>query len=260
MTRFDHDAWLRSFRPRQDHETQVVCLPHAGGSASFYLPFAEKLSPVADVLAVQYPGRQDRGHEPCVDDLATLADLIAEALAPLADRRIVLFGHSMGAMLAFELARRVPTAHLFVSGRRAPSCWRDERVHQRDDDGLIAAMQELNGTNSALLHNKKILRMVLPAVRADYRAAETHRYADGPGVTAPTSVLLGDDDPMVTLDEARAWQLHTAGTTQLHVLPGGHFYLVDHWPHIARLVEDEVLETATPSTTKPAGRSGKWPN
>lgn len=246
MIRSDQDTWLRSFAPNPDSEIQVVCLPHAGGSASFYLPFVQELSPVAEVLAVQYPGRQDRRHEPCIDNLVALADRIAEVLAPRPDRQTVLFGHSMGATLAFELARRIPTAHLFVSGRRAPSCWRDERVHQQDDHGLIAAMQALNGTSSALFHDEKILRIVLPAVRADYRAAETYRYAEGPAITTSISVFLGDDDPMVTLDEAHAWQLHTSGTTELHVLPGGHFYLVNSWPRIADLVREKVRELASP--------------
>lgn len=246
MTRFDQGAWLRSFLPNPDSEIQVVCMPHAGGSASFYLPFVKELSSVADVLAVQYPGRQDRRHEPCIDNLVALADRIAEVLAPHLDRQTVLFGHSMGATLAFELARRIPTAHLFASGRRAPSCWRDERVHQQDDKGLIAEMQALNGTSSALFQDEKILRMVLPAVRADYRAAETYRYAEGPEITTSISVFLGDSDPMVSLDEARAWQLHTAGTTELHVLPGGHFYLVDHWPRIADLVRNKLRDLASP--------------
>ncbi|KOV78034.1 thioesterase II family protein [Nocardia sp. NRRL S-836] len=246
MTRFDQDTWLRSFAPNPDSEIQVVCMPHAGGSASFYVPFAEELAPVADVLAVQYPGRQDRRHEPCIDDLGTLANRVAEALTPHLDRRTILFGHSMGATLAFEVARRTSAAHLFASGRRAPSCWRDERVHQRDDQGLIAEMQALNGTGSALLQNEKILRMVLPAVRADYRAAETYRYAEGPDITSSISVVVGDDDPMVTLDEAHAWQRHTTGTTELHVLPGGHFYLADHWPRVAGLVRDKVRELRSP--------------
>ncbi|HEX7306757.1 thioesterase II family protein [Lentzea sp.] len=247
MTRSAADTWLRGFSPRPDSAVQIVCLPHAGGSASFYLPFAEELSPVADVLAVQYPGRQDRRHEPCIDDLVTLADRAAEALAPRLDRPTILFGHSMGATLAFEVARRTPVAHLFASGRRAPSCWRDERVHQSDDRGLIAEMQVLNGTSSALFQNEKILRMVLPAVRADYRAAETYRYAEGPGITAPISVAVGDEDPLVTLDEARAWHRHTTGTTELHVLPGGHFFLEDHWPRVCNLVRDKVREVGSSS-------------
>ncbi|MEU7474497.1 alpha/beta fold hydrolase [Lentzea sp. NPDC042327] len=240
MSRPGQDAWLRGFSPSPDSEVRVVCFPHAGGSASYYVPFAEQLSPVADVLAVQYPGRQDRRHEPCIDDIAVLADRVAEVLAPHLDRPTIYFGHSMGATLAFEVARRTTAAHLFASGRRAPSCWRDERVHQRDDDGLIAEMRALNGTSSALLQHEKILRMVLPAVRADYRAAETYRYAEGPDLTAPVTVLVGDDDPLVTLDEARAWQRHTTGTTELHVLPGGHFFLEDQWPRITGLVGDEV--------------------
>jgi surfactin synthase thioesterase subunit len=100
--------------------------PHAGGSASFYLPVSRALAPVADVIALQYPGRQERRKEKCLDSIDEMADRMAEILVPLADRPLVFFGHSMGALIAFEIARRlaeqgIVRRHLFASGRRAPS-------------------------------------------------------------------------------------------------------------------------------------------
>lgn len=116
--------WFRNYGPAPDACVRLVCLPHAGGSASFYFPLARALSPKIEVLAVQYPGRQDRHAEPCVQNIEDMADRIAEALGPWTDRPYALFGHSMGAMVGFEVARRMEASgkgplELFVSGRQA---------------------------------------------------------------------------------------------------------------------------------------------
>ncbi|MGW2572262.1 thioesterase II family protein [Streptomyces sp. NPDC001537] len=223
-------AWVRRFHPAPEAPHRMVCFPHGGGSASFYFPVARALAPDVDVLAIQYPGRQDRRHEPCVDSVHGLADALVEELRDWFDRPVSFFGHSLGASVAYEVARRFEQRgqvlhHLFVSGRRAPSIVRDERVHLLDDEGLIEDITRLSGTDSRVLGDPHILRMVLPSIRADYRAAETYRPAPGPLLSCPLTALTGDDDPRVTLDEARAWAEHSAGPFDLKVFPGGHFYL-----------------------------------
>ncbi|WTW99075.1 alpha/beta fold hydrolase [Streptomycetaceae bacterium NBC_01309] len=247
----DPAAWIRRFHPAADGLPRLVAFPHAGGSASFWFPLSAALRGRADVLSVQYPGRQDRRTEAPVEDIGRLADLSAEAIAgglgtataPDDDRPpvpLVLFGHSMGAVLAFEVARRLardphaaatPTA-LVVSGRRSPDRHRDERVHTYDEASLIAELRSLSGTDSAVLEDEELLRMVLPALRADYRAVETYRYAPDPAGRAalrcPITVLTGDADPKVSVDEAAAWRDHTTGEFALHTFSGGHFYLTGH--------------------------------
>ncbi|MFJ6053819.1 thioesterase II family protein [Streptomyces sp. NPDC092307] len=226
----DENLWMRQFHPAPGAKVRLVCLPHAGGSAPYFFPVSKALSPALDVVAVQYPGRQDRRDEPGIDNIADLADAVTDALLPWADRPLIIFGHSMGATLAFEVALRleakgiVPLA-VFASGRRAPSRHRDERVHLRSDDDLIREIQSLSGTQAAVLGDEEILRMVLPAIRSDYKAAETYRYETGPKLQAPIQAHFGVDDPKVSADEARAWEEHTTGTFELQTYPGGHFYL-----------------------------------
>lgn len=99
--------WFRLFSSAPDAAVRLLCLPHAGGSASFYFPVAQALSPSVEVLAVQYPGRQDRRMEPLIDDIHTLADRITEELSAYRDKPLALFGHSMGAVLGFEVAQRL---------------------------------------------------------------------------------------------------------------------------------------------------------
>ena len=226
----DTDLWIRRFHPRPDAAVRLVCFPHAGGSASFYFPVSKALESVADVLAVQYPGRQDRLTEPCFDTVEAMADAVTEALMPWTDRPLALFGHSMGASLAYEVAyrleaRSVMPVALFASGRRAPSTHRDETVHLRDDDGLIAEIRALSGTNSQVLQDEEVLRMVMPAIRNDYKAAETYRWRPTDPIQAPIHVHIGEDDPKVDANEARAWERHTSGRFSLTSHPGGHFYL-----------------------------------
>ncbi|WP_344866597.1 thioesterase II family protein [Planomonospora alba] len=237
--------WIRRFNPAEGARARLVCFPHAGGSASFYFPLAQTMPPSVEVVAVQYPGRQDRRHERPIDDIAELADRIAGELAPWTDLPLALFGHSLGATLAFEVARRLERSGtvpigLFASGRRAPSRHRDERVHQGDDRALLAQLKRLNGTDAQVFGDEEVVRMILPALRSDYRAAETYRYRPGPRLSCPVYALTGDDDAMVTVEEASAWGEHTSGPFELRVYPGGHFFLTAHAASIRDLVSHHI--------------------
>ncbi|MCR6487192.1 alpha/beta fold hydrolase [Amycolatopsis sp. OK19-0408] len=238
-------AWIRRFHPAPSATARLVCFPHAGGSASYFHPVSAALSPAVEVLAVQYPGRQDRHTEPLVDDLFVLADGLAEVLAAETAGPVAFFGHSMGASLAFEVARRLEPRGtrllgLFVSGRRAPTAARDERTHEKDDEGLLAEVKRLSGTDAQVLENDELVRMVLPALRSDYKAAELYHYRPGADVSCPVVALIGDHDPKVTEAEARQWAAHTSGGFELKTYPGGHFYLNEHAAAVTRLIGERL--------------------
>ncbi|MEU6994879.1 alpha/beta fold hydrolase [Streptomyces sp. NPDC046465] len=255
MTSEDASRWIRRFHPAPEAPVRLVCLPHAGGSAVSYLPLSTLLTPDIEVLAVQYPGRQERHHEPAAASVPELADRITAALRPhAAEGSLALFGHSMGAVLAFEVARRLaaaawaqPLAALFVSGRRAPSRARVEEVHLLDDDGLVAEIEALGGVAPGRLADEELRQMVLPAVRADYRAIETYRFERGPApLTVPVCVLIGDRDPRVGVEEAEAWAAHTEAATDVRVFAdGGHFYLNDFPEAVAEHIRHR-LHTLAP--------------
>lgn len=236
-------VWIRRYRPAPEAAVRLLCLPHAGGSASYYHPMARALAPAADVLAAQYPGRQDRYAEPPAKSIRELAERIVEAVTGDDDERpLALFGHSMGAVVAYEAALLLEAAgrapvRLFVSGRRAPSAdWDGRQLHKAGDAELLESVRRLNGTDGQVFEDEELMRLVLSALRGDYKALETYEPRPGDRLTCPVTILTGDDDPVTTVAAARAWTGHTDGPTDLHVFPGGHFYLNEQ----AREVVDVV--------------------
>ncbi|MFJ4473181.1 thioesterase II family protein [Streptomyces sp. NPDC089424] len=241
--------WIHRFHPNDDSEFRIVCFPHAGGSATYFHALSEALSPELDVLAVQYPGRQERRAEGCVENFAELADLTYAALRRCEDGRpTVFFGHSMGSVLAFEVARRrqddmgTPPAWLLASGYPPPSLLRGGTVHRRDDDGLVDELRSVNGTDPVYLENKHLRASILFAVRGDYTAIETHPRLTGVRLDCPLTMLVGDDDPHTTTAEAEAWREHTTGDFSLRVFQGGHFYLDQYGQEVNDIISSTVRD------------------
>lgn len=251
--------WIRRYHPASDDSPVLVCFPHAGGSATYFAPVSAALAPAVDVVAIQYPGRQDRRHDPCVGDITELARQIRAALdaAGLGDsgRPVAFFGHSMGALVAFEVAllmRLDPgPAVLFASGRRAPSRRRAETLHPGSGDAaLVAEMRALGGTDSRFLDDPELLSIVLPVLRSDYQAVSRYSRSASVTIDAPIVALTGDSDPYTTPDEAAAWRSHTTGDFALHSFPGGHFYLDEQQAGVLKVITD-FLGTPAASVTSP---------
>jgi pyochelin biosynthetic protein PchC len=236
-------TWFRSFRPTPEAGVRLICFPHAGGSVGAYLPLTSSMGSDLEVVAVQYPGRQDRRHEPVITDIGELADRILDAWQEDADSRpFAFYGHSMGATVAYEVARRLEGATaasplaLFASARRAPSRVRTERVHAADDAAVLRELVRLGGTDARLLQDKELRELFLPVLRGDYQAIEGYRWTPGPRLNCPISVLIGDRDPLATVDEAREWSEHTCTWSEITVLPGGHFFVDAHLPAVVDII------------------------
>ncbi|MEV6182852.1 alpha/beta fold hydrolase [Streptomyces sp. NPDC052015] len=247
LTTTEAQLWIRRFHQSPADAPRLVCLPHAGGSASYYFPFSAALQPGVQVLAVQYPGRQDRRSDPCPVTVSEYAEAICRALDEVPDLgEFALFGHSMGAVLGFEVTRLMEQrlgnspVRLFASGRRAPSRVRGERAHTLDDDGLVRELTTLDGTDSRLLDDPEMRELLLPMIRSDYRTVETYRCEPGAAVACPVTVLTGDVDPRTTAEEARDWKVHTSADCDVREFSGGHFFLNDHQKEIADLITETL--------------------
>jgi surfactin synthase thioesterase subunit len=244
--------WLRRYAQRPGEGPRLICFPHAGGAASAYVPLSRALAPAVDVVAVQYPGRQERLREAPAASLTSLARSVADDLVTHlgTGRPYALFGHSMGAVVAYETARRLAElgerapVRLFLSGRGAPTPAPPGSDLVRGDEDLLARIRLLGGTATGVLDEPDLLEMVLPALRADYGALSTYRWVPGPQLSMPFTVLVGDADPVVTVDEAAAWLRQCAVPGEFRTFPGGHFYLDGRTAQVAGVVR-EALTGAT---------------
>ncbi|GAA4071863.1 thioesterase II family protein [Actinomadura miaoliensis] len=224
--------WLRRFLPRPDAGLRLICVPHGGGGAAAFLGWAELLPPGVELLAVQYPGREDRIADPMPRDMDELVAALTDAVAAVADRPYALFGHSMGATVAYEVAQEARRrglrgpVHLVASAREAPHDEKGGDVHRGDDDDLYAELMRLGATDPAVLADPGLRALILAYVRADYRLIETYRPRPLPPLDCPVTVFLGDRDPDLTPAEAARWRHATRARTRVEIFPGDHFYLV----------------------------------
>ncbi|MFE3028301.1 thioesterase II family protein [Nocardia tengchongensis] len=236
--------WFKDYAGVTHTGQTLIILPHAGGSAPFYLPLVQSLAPRVATRVVQYPGRQERRTEPGPVGVREIAAELAELLVAADPGPISLFGHSMGALIAFEIARVLqsdarPVTRLFVSGRGSPLTGpRAEEQAIVDDARILADVRRLDPAGSTILDDPEIRDVALPALRADYAAVRRYRYGSGPKLGCPVHILTGDRDPKVSVSEARAWSDLTVADTTLTTFDGDHFYFVRKFDELARAIEN----------------------
>lgn len=215
---------------RPQAQLRVACIPHAGAGVAAYASLARLAPPWLEVCVARLPGRETRLDESPHLDVGAMASEIADDLDALRARPLVLLGHSMGALVAFETARMLPpetqVVHLFVSGRRAPHLEDDDPpLHPLPDDEFVAELQaRYDGIPKALLDAPDLLALVLPTIRADCQALETYEYRRDPVLDIPISAFGGAQDPRVDEAELDAWAHVTTGEFARRTFAGAHFY------------------------------------
>jgi medium-chain acyl-[acyl-carrier-protein] hydrolase len=220
---------------------RLFCLPYAGGSASIFRSWPQVLPREVDVCAVQPPGRGNRLGEAPFVRLDDLLPPLVDALLPLLDLPYAFFGHSLGALVALELARRLRArvgaqpAVLLVSACRAPQLPdHASPIHELPDDRFLARLAQVNGIPAEVLENRDLLDLLLPLLRADVEMAETYRWQPGAPLGCRITALGSEGDPFVPRADVDAWRVHTTGSFSARTLPGAHFFI-----HTA---ESELLE------------------
>lgn len=232
-------TWLRTYRPVERPRARLVCFAHAGGGPSAFRTWPAALPSDVEMVAVRYPGRQDRVTEPCLERMEPMVDAITEALTPLLDRPLVLFGHSMGAWIAYEVAQRMPVRALVVSGQVPPSrrnsappgsARRGDRDELFNDDMLVQEIKRLGGYDVQLFEDPELRELVLPPVRADFELLRTYRPGPPKLLDCPVHACYGADDATTRGHDVDAWAEATTGPLTTSCFPGGHFYLSEQEP------------------------------
>ncbi|MBI3230104.1 MAG: thioesterase [Burkholderiales bacterium] len=228
---------------------RLYCFPHAGGSAVNYRQWQSKLSPAIEVCAVQLPGRGQRMAETPYSDLPTLVKALAPIIAHQSHLPFAFFGHSMGALIAFELARYcqlhdLPTPQaLFVSGTAAPQHRRpSEGLHKMSDDELLNALAKFNGTPPEVLQHKELMAMMLPMMRADFAMVENYQYFPAPILNMPLTVLVGKKDDRTTPEQADGWAKETSNICRVQWFDGDHFFINSETDAVLDCVSSDLHE------------------
>lgn len=225
--------WLVFPKQNARAKTRLFCFPYAGAGPVVYRAWPESLPQAVEVVTVHYPGRESRFREPLFETLQPLVDTLSVHILPYLDRPFAFFGHSMGALVAYELARKLRArgaslpVHLFVSARRAPHI--PERlppIHKLDDVAFTEAVQQrYNGIPPVILEDGELLALFLPMLKADFSVIETYRYHPEAPFDFPITIFAGEQDPGINQQELDGWQDHTTRPLVRYSFPGDHFYL-----------------------------------
>jgi medium-chain acyl-[acyl-carrier-protein] hydrolase len=235
-------SWLAYRRPNPQARLRLFCFPYAGGSASTFGAWPNYLPAYVEVCPVQLPGREGRLRETPYRRLEPLIDALAQGLLPAFDKPFAFFGHSMGALISFELTRylrrnaKPQPVHLFLSGARAPHTPDAEPpIHHLGEKEFIEAIKRLDGTPQEVLQHEELMQILLPYLRADFEVCETHAYQPEEPLSVPVTAFGGWQDKSISPDKVKAWCEQTSGACNVHMFAGGHFFL-----HSARA---ELLQT-----------------
>src|SRR4029453_515698 len=226
------DSWIACCKPRPQARLRLFCFPYAGGGALIFRTWSDGLPAEVEVCPIQLPGRGTRLMEPLFTQLSPLIQALAQALLPLLDKPFAFFGHSLGALVSFELARQlrrqygVQPVRLFISADRAPQIPnRDPPIHSLPEGEFLVELRRLNGTPREVLEDEELRQIMLPLLRADFAVYETYGYSTEPPLNCPISAFGGLQDHRVSRGDLEAWRDQTSVSVSLRMFPGDHFFL-----------------------------------
>ncbi len=245
MTSLEADAWLRVRRAVAQPRVRLLCLPYAGGSATVFGAW-NNLPADVEVCAAQLPGRQDRLGEPALTAVEPIVARLVDALGTRPAAPLAVYGHSFGALLAFELSLELQSAGkapiaLIVGARPAPQLPpAREAIHHLPQHAFLRAIHVRYGTPLDVLEDPDLMPLIVPPLRADLKALETHRPAPGAKVDVPITALRGRRDQVVEVREMEAWQEVTTRTVNVHEIDAGHFFVDTHRAWVQERVAEAI--------------------
>ena len=231
-TATSRDSWIAHRKPNPQARLRLFCFPYAGAPASIYRTWSDGLPADVDVCPVQFPGRGTRPMEIPFTRLTPLVEGLAQALTPLLDKPFAFFGHSLGALVGFELARQLrrqsglQPVRLVVSGDLAPQIARRERpIHDLPEGEFLMELRRPNGIPGMVLADAELMQIMIPVLRADFAVYETYSYSAEPPLDCCISGFGGLQDHRVGRGDLEAWRDQTNVSFSLRMFPGDHFFL-----------------------------------
>jgi medium-chain acyl-[acyl-carrier-protein] hydrolase len=244
---YQSNDWIVIQKPVASPRVRLLCFPHGGGSPTAFNAWPEELPEDIEVCALQLPGRGRRLLEAPPTSISQIIEALLKAFQPFGELPIALFGHSLGAWIAFEFARQlqsesIPLLRLFVSGQSAPQLPDPEAPVRNlpDREFIYEVRRRYHGLPEEVLRDDEMMRLFLPALRADFTIAETYRYIDGPMLECPISCFGGREDDTVSVDELVAWRDRACGAFSLRMFPGGHFFIDSAREFVLKSVATEL--------------------
>ncbi len=245
-----YNKWVICSDVRPEAKFRVFCFPYAGGNAQIYRSWSKVFPEFIEVMAVNLPGHGSRIMEPAISRLDPLVRSIAEAIYPyLKEKQFAFFGHSMGALVCFELSRHIfkeyniCPVHLFVSAHCAPqlpSRYAGQKDYMLPDNELLKKVKDLNGTPQWMLENEEIMQLAIPIMRADMEVCQTYNYVDELPLQVPITAFAGSQDECVSIDEIRSWKEQTNKNFRMEVISGDHFFIQSMGDLVSRSVAEEL--------------------
>ena len=236
-------------QPGGPRRLRLYCFSYAGGNATSFMSWQAALDPAIEVCAVQLPGRGVRLSEQPHNSLTGLIEALANVIGCQSKLPFAFFGHSLGGLVAFELARYCKRhylpmpEHLFVSGCDAPQFRSpSRRLHELEDDALIDVLKNYNGTPPEVLENRELMALVLPAIRADFALVADYQYRPSLPLKIPVTVLAGKLDDHVLSEQIEGWQKETTNTCRIHWFVGDHFFINSNRDAVIDCLSAELAE------------------
>ena len=241
------DSWIAFRKPNPQARLRLFCFPYAGTGASIFRTWSDGLPPDVEVCPVQFPGRGTRLTETPFTQLSPLVQALAQALGPLLDKPFAFFGHSLGALVGFELARQlrkqagVQPVRLFVSADRAPQIPPRRRpIHALPDREFLVELRRLNGIPRGVLEDAELMQIMLPVLRADFVVYESYLYSAEPPLDCFIYGFGGLQDQRVSRGDLEAWRDQTSVSFSLRMFPGDHFFLNTTQPLLLQVLAQEL--------------------
>lgn len=251
MRRSAPNSWVTNTRPNPQARLRLFCFPYAGGSTIIYRGWAEHLPPTVELWPVQLPGRGNRLREKPFTSMMPLVEAAALGITPLLDKPFAFFGHSMGAIIGFEMARLlreqrgIEPACLFASGSNPPQLKGEEKTtYNLPEAEFFEELRRLNGTPAEVLEHPELMQMMAPLLRADFETIQTYRYEPGaPPLNCPIVVMGGIQDEDISRENLEGWREHTRGSFSLRILPGDHFFINSQQQVITQIIAKALYES-----------------